>query len=256
MTHPFSLENRSAVITGGGTGIGLGIARAFVEAGARVVICGRRSQVLDQAASELGSAATAVRADVTSEQDLETVAGAARTGGRDLDIWVNNAGILERGVLPDADAGHLERMLAVNVTGAYLGCRVALRPMLAAGRGVIINIASYLAEHSGATATLSGYSASKAALVAMTRSLAVRHGPQGIRVNAICPALVPTGLNAEIYDGHPDREARDRELGERYPLRRIGRPEDVGAAAVYLSGDGASWVTGQALAVDGGISAV
>ena len=121
---------------------------------------------------------------------------------------------------------------------------------------MIVNVASYLAEHAGASATVPAYTAAKGAVVALTRSLAVRHGPEGIRVNAVCPALIPTELNASIWEQAADPKALSQELGERYPLRRIGRPEDAAWAAVYLASDEAAWVTGHALYVDGGMSAV
>jgi NAD(P)-dependent dehydrogenase (short-subunit alcohol dehydrogenase family) len=252
----FSLKDRVVVVTGGGTGIGRATALAFAARGARVLICGRRPEALDAVRAEADGDVVAVTADVTRFDDLAAVAGdAVRRWGR-LDSWINNAGVMERATLPEADAAHLDRLLDVNVKGVWNGCRAALLHLQQNERGgSIVNVSSYLASRAGASASLPAYCATKGAVSAMTRSLAVRHGPEGIRVNTVCPALVPTELNRDIFEGHGDVEARRRELGERYPLRRVGRPEDVAAAILFLAGDGASWITGQEITVDGGISA-
>ncbi len=253
----FSHRGRVVVVTGGGTGIGRATALAFAAHGARVVICGRRREPLERVVDEAtGEGEMAARvADVTRFEDMEALAAFAADRFGRIDAWVNNAGVMERGTLPEADAAHLRRQLDVNVTGAWNGCRAVIPHFRRGGGGAIVNVSSYLASRAGASATLPAYCATKGAVSAMTRSLAVRHGPEGIRVNAVCPALVPTDLNREVFEDHGDREARRRELGERYPLRRVGRPEDVAAAILFLAGDGAAWITGQEITVDGGISA-
>ncbi len=265
----FSHRGRVVAITGGGTGIGLASARAFVTQGAHVLICGRREEVLKRAVVEIAAEASAGpapvgvtpgtiasrTADVTRYEELLAVADDARTRWGALNVWMNAAGILERRSLPEADTDHLRRLFETNVAGVFNGCRVAVERMQETG-GVILNVSSYLTHHAGASASLPAYAATKGAVSALTRSLAVRHGPEGIRVNAISPALVLTDLNREIWDGREDPQAHVRALGERYPLRRVGRPEDVAATAVFLASDEAGWITGQEIFVDGGISAV
>ncbi len=265
----FSHRGRRVVITGGGSGIGRAMANGFRRAGGRVLICGRNDAKLAAAVSEIASEAAAeasvtspgeagevrgFRADVTLPGDMEALGDEAVRLWGGLDVWINAAGVSERRLLPEADPEHVDRILAVNVKGVIHGCRAALARMQERG-GVILNVSSYLSRHAGATATVPVYTASKGAVSALTRSLAVRHGPEGIRVNAICPALVLTGLNRELWEGHADLMARARELGERYPLGRCGLPEDVAAAALFLASDEASWITGHELVVDGGVGA-
>jgi NAD(P)-dependent dehydrogenase (short-subunit alcohol dehydrogenase family) len=265
----FSHRGRVVVITGGGTGIGLAAARAFVVQGAHVLVCGRREDVLKRAVVGIAAEASAGpaphdaapgtiasrTADVTRYQDLLAVADEAQTRWGALNVWMNAAGILERRPLPEADTDHLRRLFETNVAGVFNGCRVAVERMRETG-GVILNVSSYLTHHAGSSAALPAYAATKGAVSALTRSLAVRHGPQGIRVNAISPALVLTDLNRDIWDGREDPQAHALKLGERYPLRRVGRPEDIAATAVFLASDEAGWITGQEIFVDGGISAV
>ena len=259
MAEPlFSHRDRVVVVTGGGTGIGRAIAEAFARQGARVLICGRRSEVLERVAGDWsGEGEIAFQsADVSRFDQVQAVAQEAERRWGRIDVWVNNAGVSERRTLPEADEEHLERLVAVNVRGVFHGCRAALSAFRrGGGGGVILNISSYLASHGGESGALPVYSATKGAVSALTRALAVRHGPEGIRVNAICPALVPTDLNPEIWEGRQDREARERELAARYPLGRLGRPYDVAFAALFLASDEAGWITGQELTVDGGLSA-
>jgi NAD(P)-dependent dehydrogenase (short-subunit alcohol dehydrogenase family) len=244
------------VVTGGGTGLGRAIARRLAAEGYRVLACGRREEPLRSLAAETGDALRWVRADVTVAADVEGVGDAALDAWGRVDAWVNNAGAMERGTLPEAAPEHLRRLMEVNVTGTFLGCRTAVALMRRNPGGSIVNVSSYLANHAGASGTLPAYCASKGAVSALTRSLAVFHGPEGIRVNAVCPAMVPTELNASVWENAPDREVRLRELGERYPLRRVGTPEDVAGAVWFLASEDAAWITGHELVVDGGISAV
>ena len=257
MMERFDHQGRVVVITGGGSGLGRAMALGFAEAGADVTVCGRRASSLDRTATAAVRDVLPVKADVTREEDLRRVAETTAERFGAIDVWINNAGVLERGALPEVDRDHIERQIDINVTGAILGCKVALEHMLPRKRGVILNVASYLADRAGASALVPVYTATKGAVTALTRSLAVRHGPEGIRVNALCPALIPTELNEKgLYPEGVSRSARNRELGERYPLRRIGKPEDVVGPALFLASDDASWITGHSLVIDGGLSAV
>jgi len=249
----FSLKGQVAIITGGASGFGLATARRFAEAGARVVVASRRAELCRQVAGEIGGLGLGV--DVTDETQVqalvqETVAHLGR-----VDILVNSAGTIARTPLPDTPLEEWEQVQATNLRGPFLCCKHVLPHMLAQGRGgAIVNIASYLGMHAGSGNT-PAYGASKGGLIALTKALAVKYGPDQIRVNAICPAFVKTPLNAHIIDGAPDPAAKEREIAAPYPLRRIGRPDDVAYAALYLASDAASWITGITLLVDGGLTA-
>lgn len=254
----FSLQNRVSIITGGASGFGLATARRFAEAGSRVVVASRREALCRQVAAEIGErggVALGLGVDVTDEAQVrgmvqETVARLGR-----IDILVNNAGIIARTPVPEIELDEWEQMQATNLRGPFLCCKHVLPQMLVQGQGgVIVNIASYLGLYAGSGNT-PAYSASKGGLIALTRSLAVKYGPEQIRVNAVCPAFTKTPLNASIIDEAPDPAAKEREIAAPYPLRRIGRPDDVAYAALFLASDAANWITGVALLVDGGLTA-
>lgn len=254
----FSLKGKVAIITGGASGFGLATAWRFAEAGAQVVIASRREGLCRQVAAEIeeeGGIALGLGVDVTDEGQVRALVqeSVARLGR--MDILVNNAGIITRTPLPEVVLEEWESMQATNLRGPFLCCKHVLPQMLAQGEGgAIINIASYLGMYAGAGNT-PAYSASKGGLIALTRSLAVKYGPQQIRVNAICPAFVKTPLNAEIINTAPDPAAKEREIAAAYPLRRLGHPDDVAYAALFLASDAANWITGITLLVDGGLTA-
>jgi NAD(P)-dependent dehydrogenase (short-subunit alcohol dehydrogenase family) len=171
-----------------------------------------------------------------------------------LDILVNNAGVTKRRPLTELELEEWEWIQGTNLRGPFLCCKYALRQMLAQGEGgAIVNIASYLGlfAHGFAPA----YTASKAGLIGLTKSLAVRYGPEQIRVNAICPAFVKTSLNAYLIDDAPDPAAEERAIAAAYPLRRLGQADDVAYAALFLASDAANWITGITLMLDGGLTA-
>jgi meso-butanediol dehydrogenase / (S,S)-butanediol dehydrogenase / diacetyl reductase len=249
------LRDMVAVVTGGGTGLGRAIAELFAREGARVVVSGRRREPLEEvvlAIEKDGGRAIAVPADVTSAPAVAAVADAAVAAYGRIDVLVSNAGaVLTRtpvGATTDADwIGTLD----VNLRGPYL-CATSMLPELVRSRGSIVHVASVFAAVGMPNSA--AYTAAKGGLVSLTRAMAIDLGAQGVRVNAVCPAYVETDMNRAMLDGL----RRDGELDtvlRRIPLNRLGEPEDVAYAALYLAGPEARWVTGVALAVDGGMSA-
>ncbi|MBI5137327.1 MAG: SDR family oxidoreductase [Nitrospirae bacterium] len=245
-----SLEGRIALITGGGTGIGAGIARRFAAEGARVFVTGRREEPLRMLADEIGCQWLA--GDVSRPEDARAMVAACveRLGG--LDVLVNNAGVARFAPLAQTTEAVLELHLAVNVKGPYYMAQAALPHLIARG-GNILNIASTLGVRGLAGAT--AYGASKGAVVTLTKAMAAELAPQGVRVNCICPAVVET----PIFETVMPREAVAQALEDMvaiHPIGRIGQPADVAGAARYLCSGEAGWVTGAILMVDGGATAV
>jgi|YNPBryulayer2012_1023412.scaffolds.fasta_scaffold04292_2 Dehydrogenases with different specificities (related to short-chain alcohol dehydrogenases) len=253
----FRLDGKVALITGGSSGIGRAIAELFAEVGARVAIVSRRLSAGQETVAHLtlmGGQAIHIQADVTQEEDVKrSLAATLERYGR-LDIVVNNAGINRRVSLEATTDDDWQMTFDVNVRGAFLYAKHAIPHFQAQRQGCIINIAGLLGVKGGAGAS-PAFAASKGALVTLTKSLAVRYGRDGIRVNCISPGFVPTEGNRQLIDDAPDPVARRREFEAGYPLGRLGRPEDVAYAALYLASGEAGWVTGINLIVDGGLLA-
>ncbi len=246
---PFSLDQRVALITGGGTGLGLGIATAMAQAGATVVIVGRRAEVLEQAVASIGPRADFIIHDVDRTADAPAlVAEILRRHGR-IDILVNNAGIHLKKRVQDISEEEFFRVLSTHVLGAHALTRACLNDMTSRGDGVVINIAS-MASLFGIP-LVTAYSAAKSALVGMTRTLSTELGPVGIRVNAIAPGWIDSEMMRKAVDSDPERK---RKILGRTPLNRFGSVSDIGAAAVYLASPAGAFVTGVVLPVDGGAS--
>jgi 3-oxoacyl-[acyl-carrier protein] reductase len=244
-------DGRVVLVTGGTSGIGLATARLAREQGADVAFSGRREDRGREAAGVIGDGALFVRADVSSDDDVRRMIAAVVDRFGHLDALVNNAGAIRRVPVMEEEPEGWDQVMAVNLRGAFLCSRHAL-PHLIAARGSIVNVASVLAYHTPHGRT-PAYEAAKAGVVALTRSLAVRYGPQGVRANAVCPAFVPTELNRDIWETWSDEQRAA--LAGSYPLRRLGTPEDVARAVLFLASDAAAWITGAALLVDGGLSA-
>lgn len=257
-----TLTGKVAVITGGTSGIGARAAEVFISEGARVVIAGRRRERGEKLASALGDHASFVRTDVSIEADVERmIAHAVDRFGR-VDCLINNAGRSSQfAAIPDVDLEQFDAVMAVHLRAVLAAMKHAARVMAAQGSGSIINVASV----NGTRAGLGGhyYSAAKAASIHLTRCAAVELGEKGIRVNSLSPGMTVTGafgkylgLTPDEADAHPEyAEAAIGAVLPRYqPLHRIIRTDDIAQAALFLASDASRMITGQDLAVDGGIS--
>jgi len=247
--NAFRLDGKLALVTGGGTGLGFGICRALTEAGARVVMTGRREDVLKDACKQLGASAAYVRHDVTDLPSIPGLVAQAEDRFGLVDILVNNAGnYLKKPAVDTVDADFAS-VLHTHLFGSYALSRECGRRMMARKRGSILMIVS-MASLFGIP-LVSAYSAAKSALLGLTRALTVEFSPHGVRVNAIAPGWFDTALNRKAFETDP---ARKRKILERTPLGTLGNEMDVGYAAVYLSSPAAKFVTGVCLPVDGGAS--
>ena len=244
------LQDRVAVVTGAGSGIGLATARRFAEEGARVV-CADIDEVAGKAAASAVDGLF-VRADVTQEQDVQAMYAAAVEVYGGLDIAFNNAGISP----PDDDSilttglDAWRRVQEVNLTSVFLCCKHAIPHMQARGKGSIINTASFVAVMGAATSQIA-YTASKGGVLAMSRELGVQFAREGIRVNALCPGPVNTPLLQELFAKDPERAARRL---VHIPAGRFAEPQEIAAAVAFLASDDASFITASTFLVDGGIS--
>jgi NAD(P)-dependent dehydrogenase (short-subunit alcohol dehydrogenase family) len=249
------LEDKVTIITGGASGMGRVAADIFAREGARVVLADVSEEAAADAADEVrraGGQATSVAADVSDEaQARRMVDHAVATFGR-VDVLYNNAGIMPAAdhSVVDTDVVTWDRVMAVNVRGVFLGCKYAIPRMVEQGSGSVINIASFVAIL-GCSVPQDAYTASKGAVLSLTRSLAVQFGPQGVRTNAICPGPVETPLLMDWLV--KDEEAKRIRLA-RNPTGRFGKPEEIVHMAVYLASDESRWTNGASLVVDGGIS--
>jgi 2-deoxy-D-gluconate 3-dehydrogenase len=240
----FDLTGRRALVTGGGGGIGRGLARALSDAGATVAVLGR-SESAEVAAQEL--AGVAVRADLADRGDLQRGYAEAveRLGG--LDVLVNAHGIGRASDAVDHDLADWDDVIEVNLTATFELCRLAGRLMLEQGSGKIVNIASMLSFQGGYR--VSSYAASKGGVAQLTMALANEWAPHGVNVNAIAPGYVRTALNARIWRDDPERTAQ---ITVRIPAGRWGEPDDLAGAVVFLSSAASDYVHGAILPVDGG----
>jgi NAD(P)-dependent dehydrogenase (short-subunit alcohol dehydrogenase family) len=246
------LDGRVAVVLGGTSGIGWALSTGLAEAGADVVASSRRIEQVEQAAIEverLGRRSLRVTSDVTDRTSLERLLDAVVSSLGRVDILVNCAGRTKRGPTLDFSEGDWSDILETNLTGTLRSCQVFGRHMLAQGYGRIVNVASL--SSFVALYEVAAYSASKAAVASLTKSLAIEWGPKGVCVNAIAPGVFPTPLNAKLLDG----TARGREFLLRTPMKRFGRVEELAGAAVFLASEAASFVNGEILVVDGGFLA-
>lgn len=248
------LDTKTAFVTGGGSGLGRATAKRFAEEGATVVAADIDAAAAEETVAAIeddGGTAVAHELDVT---DAEAVHAAidATAEEHGLDVVVNNAGISHtRTVAEEIGEDERDRVIDVNIKGVWNGCHAALPHLKEQGSGSIINTASF----AGVTgvARLSAYSLTKGAVVNFTHSLAAEAGPDGVRVNAVCPAVTDTPLARGDTDDEEWQQLKSQ-MAEQYPLRRLGRPRDIANAMLFLASDEADWVTGHSLVVDGGYS--
>ena len=250
------LKDQVAIVTGAASGIGAASARLFAAEGARLALVDQDKEGLGQVAADIeaaGGSAIIIPADVSS--DAEARAGVDRViekWGR-IDVLMTAAGLSTGGTVDTIEEAAWDRTFAVNVKGTYLWIHYAIQPMIAAKSGAIVTVGSQLAQASpGKNAA---YVASKGAIASFTKTIAVDHAAQGIRVNALMPGVIDTPMPAKSLKRYADPDAMRAYWKQRHPMGRIGRPEEVARAALFLASDDSSFVTGTLLFIDGGWTA-
>lgn len=247
------VAGRRAIVTGAASGIGRATAELLASEGARVLLADVDATRGEAAASSIrdrGGDGRFVRCDVTSEADCQVVVAEAVRAFGGLDILCNNAGIIRRATVVETTPEEWARVLAVNLTSVFLMCRAAIPVMATGGGGAIVNTGSGWGLKGGDQAA--AYSASKGGVVNLTRAMAIDHGPQHIRVNCVCPGDTDTAMLRDEARQLGHAEAGFLEAAAQRPLARVGQPEDVARAILFLVSDASAWVTGTTLVVDGG----
>ncbi len=243
------LKDKTAIITGGGTGIGLATAHAFYQEGAKIILFGRRKKKLEKAVEKLGGSAIIVQGDMTNNNDLDQLINETLHNFKKIDILVNNAGLFNGSPLHEISDSQWDEIMDINIRSVFQLTRRVLPAMLSQKYGSIIHISSILGLI--AVPQVAAYNVSKGALNQFSRSIAVEYGSSGIRSNSICPGLIATDMTADLMK---DADLM-KEWSKEYPIGRFGKPEDVANACLYLASDESSFVTGITLPVDGGFTA-
>ncbi|HWB91087.1 MAG TPA: SDR family oxidoreductase [Puia sp.] len=245
----FTLNGKTILVTGGGSGLGLAITRAVVQAGAKVIITGRRADVLENTCRELGKKVRYRVFDLAKLEAIPKFVEEIETTEGAIDVLVNNAGVNMKKDILDVTDEEFETVIRINQTAVFSLSREIARRMEKRKKGNIIMISSMAAKYGIPRVT--AYTAAKSAVEGMTRSMAVDLSPRGIRVNCIAPGFIETAMSAKALNNDPERKNK---VLSRTPMGYLGVPEDVGLAAVYLASDAARYVTGAILPVDGGNS--
>jgi len=246
------LDGKVVLITGGGSGMGKVAATLFSDEGAKVVLTDVNDEAGEATAAGIGDAALYVHADVSREADTEAMVAAAVDRFGRLDVLYNNAGVMlpDDGSVHSTDESIWDTTLAINVKGVAFGCKYGIPAMLESGGGSIINVASFVAWL-GAATSQTAYTASKGAVLAMTREIAVEYARRGIRCNALCPGPIETPLLIALLSDEQKKQRRFVHI----PMGRLGHAEELAKAAMFLASDDSSYMTGSSLIVDGGITA-
>lgn len=242
-------EMKTAIVTGGGSGIGLAIAQSFVSAGIRTIIIGRDEAKLIAAKEQLGEACITLAADLAILDAIPALVASITDRYGPVNILVNNAGINLKKEFTDVSDEEFQRILSTNVSAVFSLSREVVKSMLGNGGGAIINISSMASQYG--IPKVIAYSASKGAIEAMTRAMAVELSPKGIRVNCIAPGFIATDMSAKALNNDPERKNK---VLSRTPMGELGSPADIGATALFLASDAAKYITGVVLPVDGGNS--
>ena len=242
-------QDKVVIVTGAGSGIGAATALRFAKEGARVVLVGRKAEKLETVAKGIGPGQSlVVSADVSKWEDVQQLVKRAVEHFGQLDVLVNNAGVAPSGALTEASLDDWRSVMSIDVDGVFYGCRAAMPHLLKSG-GSIINVSSV--SGLGGDWGMSFYNAAKGGVTNFTRSIAMDHGKDGVRVNAVCPSLTFTDMAAGIKDNQPLLA----KFAERIPLGRGAEPEEIADVIAFLASDDARFVTGVNLPVDGGLSA-
>jgi NAD(P)-dependent dehydrogenase (short-subunit alcohol dehydrogenase family) len=251
------LQGQVAIVTGGSAGIGRATAKLFAAEGAQVIIAARRSEKIGSVAGEInkeGGACLAIPTDVSRPLQIKNLIRTTRERFGRVDILLNNAGILPAPVpLAEMAEAEWDQVFTVNTKSLYWMVQSTWPVMVEQGGGVIINTASVVAFRG--TAGLAAYSASKAAIVMLTKSLALEGAPLGIRVNCVCPGFIDTPMNEWLGSLQPDRDLWLSDMLEHIPLHRAGNPDEIAHASLFLASADSSYMTGQAVILDGGVLA-
>ncbi len=250
------LAQRVAIITGAGSGIGQAMSLLFAREGARLLIADINEDAAKETASRViaaGGTCEALRVDVSQPEQVRHMIEQAQSIYSRLDILCNNAGIGSITDVVECEPNEWDHVMTINVKSVYLGCKYAIPTMVAQGSGVIINTAS-IAGMVGLVKR-AVYSASKGAVIALTRQVAIEYVEQGIRVNCLCPGTVDSPWVGRLLNQADDPTAERASLVARQPMGRLGTPEEVAAAALYLASDDAAFITGTGLVIDGGLTA-
>lgn len=245
-------KNKVALVTGGNSGIGLATAKAFAAEGARVAIAGRDRETLSQAKRELGASAIAVQADVSKLADIDRVIGEVQQQAGKIDALFVNAGIGTFTPIELADEAYFDRLMSVNVKGAYFTIQKAL-PLMPKGSAIVIN-ASAVVDLGLPNSSV--YTATKAAVASLARSLALELAPRGVRLNIVNPGPIETPIFNRMGLSEEQTQAMMTQIVSQVPLARVGAPEEIAKAVLFLCSDDASFVHGASLTVDGGMSSL